>query len=69
MNRKSICLSMEEKDIATFDNLVDFLTVLHGFRFTRTTALLFLIRFYRDNFNMSEIKGELTDQVKMPLPF
>lgn len=69
MNRKSICLSLEEKDIATFDNLVDFLTLMNGYRFTRTSALLFLIKFYRDNFDYADIIGELSDAVEKPLPF
>ena len=67
--RTSICLSMCKSDLASLDALSEFLTQLNGYRFTRTMTIVFLIKFYRDNFSFSDIKGGIEGQEKLPLPF
>lgn len=47
--RVSICLSMYKNDLISLDRLVEFLTEINGYRFTRTTTIAFLIKFYIDS--------------------
>lgn len=65
-DRKKICLSLPGKDLVALDNLCEFLTSYYGYRFTRTSSIQYLLKYYRDNFKIDgDFKEGIRGQIKI----